>query len=202
MEAKMDRIIAASRNKHKLDEIGKILSKFGLQIISRDDAGIEKFEIKEDGTSFEENSYKKAYAIFKVSGEATIADDSGLMVDFLNGAPGIYSARFSGDNATDEENNKKLLDLMSDVDEEKRTARFVSVITMIFKNGEKIVARGECEGTLLYEPMGKNGFGYDPIFKPLGYNKSFAQLTSEEKNGISHRAVALKQLEKLLSERR
>ncbi len=198
----MDRIIAASRNKHKLDEIGKILSKFGLQIISRDDAGIEKFEIKEDGTSFEENSYKKAYAIFKVSGEATIADDSGLMVDFLNGAPGIYSARFSGDNATDEENNKKLLDLMSDVDEEKRTARFVSVITMIFKNGEKIVARGECEGTLLYEPMGKNGFGYDPIFKPLGYNKSFAQLTSEEKNGISHRAVALKQLEKLLSERR
>ena len=198
----MDRIIAASRNKHKLDEIGKILSKFGLQIISRDDAGIEKFEIKEDGTSFEENSYKKAYAIFKVSGEATIADDSGLMVDFLNGAPGIYSARFSGDNATDEDNNKKLLDLMSDVDEENRTARFVSVITMIFKNGEKIVARGECEGTLLYEPMGENGFGYDPIFKPLGYNKSFAQLTSEEKNSISHRAVALKQLEKLLSERR
>lgn len=198
----MDRIIAASRNKHKLDEIGKILSKFGLQIISRDDAGIEKFEITEDGTSFEENSYKKAYAIFKVSGEATIADDSGLMVDFLNGAPGIYSARFSGDNATDEENNKKLLDMMSDVDEENRTARFVSVITMIFKNGEKIVARGECEGTLLYEPMGENGFGYDPIFKPLGYNKSFAQLTSEEKNSISHRAVALKQLEKLLSERR
>lgn len=198
----MDRIIAASRNKHKLDEIGEILSKFGLQIISRDDAGIEKFEITEDGNSFEENSYKKAYAIFKVSGEATIADDSGLMVDFLNGAPGIYSARFSGDNAADEDNNKKLLDLMSDVDEENRTARFVSVITMIFKNGEKIVARGECEGTLLYEPMGENGFGYDPIFKPLGYNKSFAQLTSEEKNSISHRAVALKQLEKLLSERR
>lgn len=197
----MDRIVAASRNKHKLKEIGAILSKFDMNIVSRDDAGIEKFEIEEDGTTFEENSYKKANEIFKNCGDITISDDSGIMVDYLNGDPGVYSARFSGENATDKENNDKLLGLLKDVKYEDRTAKFVSVITMIFPGGKTLVARGECPGKILFEPVGLNGFGYDPIFKPDGYDKSYAQITNEEKNVISHRAKALKKLERLLSER-
>ena len=198
----MEKIIAASRNKHKLKEIGAILEKFGMEIISRDDAGIDDFEIVEDGNNFEENSYKKAYEIHKICKTATIADDSGLMVDYLNGAPGVFSARFSGENAKDEDNNNKLLKLLQNVEEEKRTAKFVSVITLIFENGDKLVARGECKGKILYKPIGSNGFGYDPIFMPDGYEKSFAELTEVEKNEISHRAKALYKMERLLSERR
>ncbi|NLY82650.1 MAG: RdgB/HAM1 family non-canonical purine NTP pyrophosphatase [Clostridiales bacterium] len=198
----MDRIVAASRNKHKLKEIGAILSKFDMNIVSRDDAGIEKFEVEEDGVTFEENSFKKADEIFKLCGEITISDDSGIMVDYLNGDPGVYSARFSGKNATDKENNDKLLKLLKDVEYKNRTAKFVSVITMIFPGDQILVARGECPGKILFEPVGLNGFGYDPLFKPDGYDKSYAQLTDKEKNIVSHRAKALNKLERLLSERK
>ena len=211
----MKQIIAATRNKHKIEEIDAITKDFGMQIISRDEANIPDVEIPEDGDSFEENSYKKAYGIMKLCGETTIADDSGLVVDCIDGAPGIYSARFATfpgiwpdeseaetEDSSDKSNNAKLIELISDTEYEKRTARFVSVITMVFPDGETIVARGEVEGHLVLEERGDCGFGYDPLFVPVGYDKTFGELSSEIKNSISHRANALKVLREKLEERR
>ena len=194
-------IVAASRNRHKIEEIEAITKKFGMRIISRDEAGIPPVEIEEDGQTFEENSFKKASEIMKLCGQITLADDSGLMVDYLNGAPGVYSARFAGEDGKDAKNNEKLLKLMEGVPADKRTAKFVSVITMVYPDGTVLTARGECPGTILTAPAGDGGFGYDPLFVPEGYEKTFAQLTADEKNAISHRAVALVELERLLSER-
>ena len=198
----MEIIVAASRNKHKIEEIEAITKKFGMSIISRDDAGVPKVEIEEDGETFEENSYKKAYEIMKMCGKTTIADDSGLMVDYLGGAPGVYSARFAGEDGNDAKNNEKLLNLLKDVPYKERTAKFVSVITMVYPNGESVVARGECHGHIIDAPAGDNGFGYDPLFVPDGFQRTFAQLSPEEKNEISHRAKALVVLEELLNERK
>lgn len=198
----METIIAASRNQHKIVEIEAITKKFGMNIISRDEAGIPKVEIEEDGETFEENSFKKANEIMKLCNKTTIADDSGLMVESLHGAPGVYSARFAGDDSDDKKNNEKLLSLLEDVPYKERRAKFVSVITMVFPGGEVISARGECEGHIINEPEGENGFGYDPLFVPDGFQRTFAQLTSEEKNKISHRAKALENLERLLEERK
>ena len=195
-------IVAASRNQHKIDEMQAILKKFGMEIISRDDAGVPKIEIEEDGETFEENSYKKAYEIMKMCGKTTISDDSGLMVDYLGGAPGVYSARFAGEDGNDEKNNEKLLNLLSDLPYKERRAKFVSVITMVFPAGESITARGECLGHIIDAPVGENGFGYDPLFVPDGFQRTFAQLSPEEKNEISHRANALVELERLLKERK
>lgn len=194
-------IVAASRNRHKIEEIEAITKKFGMRIVSRDEAGIPPVEIEEDGQTFEENSFKKASEIMKLCGQITLADDSGLMVDYLNGAPGVYSARFAGEDGNDAKNNEKLLKLMEGVPDDKRTAKFVSVITMVYPDGTVLTARGECPGTILTAPAGDGGFGYDPLFVPEGYEKTFAQLTADEKNAISHRAVALVELERLLSER-
>lgn len=198
----METIIAASRNQHKITEIEAITKKFGMNIISRDEAGIPKFEIEEDGETFEENSFKKANEIMKVCGKITIADDSGLMVEYLGGAPGVYSARFAGEDGNDVKNNEKLLMLLEGVPYKERRAKFVSVITMVYPDGECLTARGECEGHIIEAPTGENGFGYDPLFVPEGYQRTFAQLSAEEKNQISHRAKALVQLEKLLAERK
>lgn len=195
-------IVAATQNAHKIREIESITEAFGMKIISRSDAGVREFEVEEDGETFEANSEKKATAIMKACGRVTIADDSGLEVDALDGAPGVYSARFAGEHATDEENNTKLLELLANVPEEDRGAQFVSVITMIWPDGEKIVARGECRGHILYEAQGENGFGYDPLFVPDGFDKTFAELTPEEKNQISHRAIALQDLKRELEKRR
>lgn len=197
----MKRIIAASSNAHKIKEIQTIMSKFGMEVVSRKDAGIPDFEIEEDGETFEENSYKKAYEIMKTCGEITVADDSGLMVDYLGGAPGVYSARFAGKECDDSKNNEKLLKLLNGLSGEDRKAKFVSVITLVYPGGETLVARGECTGRIIEAPTGENGFGYDPIFVPDGYDKSFGQLSEEEKNEISHRAKALEVLERLLAER-
>lgn len=198
----MKTIVAASRNKHKIEEIEAITKKFGMNIISRDDAGVPKIEIEEDGETFEENSYKKAYEIMKMCGKITIADDSGLMVDYLGGAPGVYSARFAGEDGNDAKNNDKLISLLKDVPYKERRAKFVSVITMVYPDGETLVARGECHGHIIDSPVGENGFGYDPLFVPDGFQRTFAQLSPEEKNEISHRAIALVELEKLLEERK
>ena len=198
----MKRIIAASSNAHKIKEIQTIMSKFGMEVVSRKDAGIPDFEIEEDGETFEENSYKKAYEIMKTCGEITVADDSGLMVDYLGGAPGVYSARFAGKECDDSKNNEKLLKLLDGLSGEDRKAKFVSVITLVYPGGETLVARGECPGRIIEAPTGENGFGYDPIFVPDGYDKSFGQLSEEEKNEISHRAKALEVLERLLAERK
>lgn len=194
-------IVAASKNKHKIEEIEAITKKFGMEVIARDKAGVpDDLEIEEDGETFEENSLKKAKGILEACGQPTIADDSGLMVDYLGGAPGVYSARFAGEDGNDEKNNEKLLFLLQDVPAAEKTAKFVSVITLAFSDGKTIVARGECPGRIIDTATGENGFGYDPLFVPNGYDKTFAQLTSEEKNSISHRAVALKELERQLKE--
>ena len=198
----METIVAASRNKHQIDEMQAILKKFGMEIISRDDAGVPKIEIEEDGETFEENSYKKAYEIMKLCGKTTISDDSGLMVDYLGGAPGVFSARFAGEDGNDAKNNEKLLTLLADLPYKERRAKFVSVITMVFPDGESITARGECPGHIIDTPVGENGFGYDPLFVPDGFQRTFAQLSPEEKNEISHRANALVELERLLTERK
>ncbi len=242
-------IVAATQNRHKIREIEAITAKYGMKIIGRDDAGIPDVEIVEDGDSFEENSYKKAYEIMKLCGRPTIADDSGLEVDCLGGAPGIFSARFAdmegypaaedmkdgagygedpvgrteadsaaavtgadpetpadlaaltdpaGADGIDKDNNRKLIRLISNVPYEKRTARFVSVITMVFPDGETLVARGTVEGHLMLEEVGEEGFGYDPMFVPEGYDRTFGQIPPEIKNQISHRSRALKKLEELL----
>ncbi len=195
-------MILASRNKGKIREIGEILEKFGMETVSRDDAGIDKFEVEETGETFEENSYIKAKAILDVAGAPTIADDSGIEVDAIGGDPGVYSARFAGPGCTPHDNNVKLLALLKDVPEEKRTARFVSVITMLFPDGEKIVARGECEGKVAFEMRGENGFGYDPLFIPEGYDITFGEMAPEEKNKISHRAKSLFKLEEKIGEKK
>ena len=139
-------IIAATRNAHKIIEIEAITKKFGMNIISRDEAGIPKDEIEEDGTTFEENSYKKAYEIMKICNRITIADDSGISVDYLGGAPGIYSARYAGEECDDAANRVKMLKELEGVPVEKRGAKYVCVITMVFPDGETLVARGECRG--------------------------------------------------------
>ena len=184
-------IVAATQNKHKIEEIEAIMKEFGLSVISRDEAGVPDIDVVEDGETFEENSYKKAYEIMKLCNNITIADDSGLEVDCLDGAPGVYSARFAGNDGDDEANNRKLVELIKDVPYEKRTGRFVSVITMVFPNGETITSRGEVEGHIVLKKQGSNGFGYDPLFVPVGYDRTFGEIDAEIKNRISHRANAL-----------
>ena len=195
-------IVAATKNRHKIQEIEDITKEFGMSIISRDEAGVPDIEINEDGETFEENSYKKAFEIMKLCNNITIADDSGLEVDCLDGAPGVYSARFAGKDGDDDANNRKLTELIKDVPYEQRTGRFVSVITMVFPDGETISARGEVEGHLLTEKRGTSGFGYDPLFVPEGYDRTFGELGPEIKNSISHRSRALARLRELLDRRR
>lgn len=190
------KIFLATGNKHKIDEIKAIFSNIeNVEILSIKD-GIEIPEVIEDGETFEANSAKKALEIAKFTGMITIADDSGLCVDALNGAPGVYSARYSGENATDESNNAKLIEVMKN--ETNRKCHFVSVITLGKPDGRVYSFRGEIEGELLYEPKGKDGFGYDPYFYVEEYKKSLAEMP-EIKNKISHRANALKKLEKELA---
>ena len=182
------KIIAATKNKNKLREFGEILKDF--EIISQEDAGVD-IDVEETGTTFEENSYLKAKAIYDITGITTIADDSGLCVDALNGEPGVYSARYGGEGYDDKGRVQLLLKNMKDVPDEERTARFVCVITLV-GDGGVLTARGECEGSIDYEPKGENGFGYDPVFYVDRFEKTLAEVTPEEKNSISHRGKALK----------
>ncbi len=194
-------IVAATGNRHKIAEIESITKLFGMNVIPKSETAAAGLDVEETGTTFEENSLIKAKAIMEATGMTAIADDSGLIVDALNGAPGVYSARFAGENADDQKNNDKLLALMEHVPDNKRSARFVSVVTLIRPDGTTLVARGECPGRINRAPMGTNGFGYDPLFVPDGYSVTYAQLTAEQKNGISHRAKALEILrQKLESE--
>lgn len=193
--------VIATGNKHKLDEIGAILKDFQLQVLSMKDVGLEGLEIIEDGNTFEENALIKAKTVMEKTGKLALADDSGLEVDILNNQPGIYSARFAGEKATDQENNNKLLTLLKDVPLEKRTARFVCALAAVFPNGDTIVLRGECPGIVGFEPRGTTGFGYDPLFIVEEYNKTFAEIGEEKKNRISHRAIALEKLKEELKGR-
>ncbi len=184
------KIVLASRNAHKIREIRQILTERTgreFEIISLDDIGYAG-DIEENGTTFEENAVIKASVPAKL-GYIGIADDSGLAVDALNGDPGVYSARFAGEPCDDARNNEKLLTLMGE--HKVRTAKFVSVVAAVKPDGSSLCCRGECPGEILTEGMGNGGFGYDPLFWYAPLNKTFAQLTPEEKNSISHRARAL-----------
>jgi XTP/dITP diphosphohydrolase len=183
-------LVLASKNKGKIREIENALVIPSLTYKSLNDfTGLP--EIIEDGSSFLENAFKKAETISKALNLAVLADDSGLEVDFLQGAPGIYSARFAGDQATDSKNNEKLLGLLTAVPEAKRTARFVCALVLYFPSGEWFQSEGICEGRIAYSPEGDQGFGYDPVFYLPEFQKTMAGLPLEVKNRISHRAKAL-----------
>ena len=183
------KVILASKNRHKLVELSAILSQLGFEIALESEYGLD-VDVEEKGTTFEENSFLKADAVMRASGLPVLADDSGLMVDALDGAPGVYSARY-GHKSSDEERTAFLLENMKNVPEEKRTAKFVCVITCLWPDGRKIVARGECPGRIAFRPRGENGFGYDPVFFLPEKEKTYAELSGAEKNAISHRARAL-----------
>ena len=191
------KVILASKNQHKLTELSAILSGLGFEIALESEYGLD-IDVDETGTTFEENSLLKAEAVMKASGMPAIADDSGLCVDVLNGAPGVYSARYGGEGLDDVGRYRLLLENMKG--QMPRTAKFVSVITCCFPNGDVISARGECPGTIAFAPMGEGGFGYDPVFFIPGLKKTFAQLTPEEKNAISHRGKALELFKAKLEE--
>jgi len=231
-------LVAATSNAHKIREIEAITARFGYRIVSRAEAGVPDFEVEENGATFEENSLIKAKAILEATGKPTIADDSGLVVDALNGAPGVFSARFANPKtdsetfsvvrsvltsaeanaphddspygigaqthrgAQDLANNVKLLEMMQDVPDGARQARFVSVITMLIPGRQPIVCRGEVEGQIAREMNGSNGFGYDPLFIPNGFEVTFGLISEDVKNEISHRYRALAALAERLKQLR
>ncbi|MDD3224725.1 MAG: XTP/dITP diphosphatase [Clostridium sp.] len=196
----MKKLIVASNNQGKIKEIKKILSQFNLEIVSLKDEGID-IDVVEDGTTFMENSYKKAKTIYDVTGEMVIADDSGLCVEALNGAPGIYSARFCGEHGNDKKNNEKLLKLLINKNtKEERKAKFVCSIVLIINSEKVIKVKGEVQGYIIDEERGKSGFGYDPLFYVPELKKTFGEASEGEKNSISHRGRALKELEDKLKE--
>ena len=182
------KLVLASKNAHKLVEMKDILSQLGVEVVLESEAGVD-VDVEETGATFEENAYLKAHAVMEASGLPAIADDSGLCVDALNGAPGVYSARYGGPGLDDAGRYKLLLENMRG--QLDRRCKFVSAICCCFPNGDRVEARGECAGTLAYAPKGADGFGYDPIFFVPGLKKTFAELTPAEKNAISHRGNAL-----------
>lgn len=190
------KLIVASNNAHKIAELNAILSRLGMEVVSQREAGIQ-VEPEETGTTFEENSYTKAKAVLDASGMAAVADDSGLMVEALDGAPGVYSARFGGAACVSDRDRLNYL-LQKMEGKKNRAAKFVSVITLLTPDGRKLVARGECPGEILTEPHGKNGFGYDPVFYLPERGHTFAELPADVKNQISHRARALTLLAELI----
>lgn len=188
----MMKVVLASKNAHKLQEISKITEKFDMELVLESQVGVD-IDVEETGSTFEENSFIKAEAVMKATGLPALADDSGIAVDALNGEPGIYSARYGFDPSLDDWGRLELLLKNTEqVPDGSRQAQFVCVITLVTPEGQVIQARGEAHGELLRQPAGEGGFGYDPIFyyPPLG--KSFAELSPEEKNRVSHRAQALK----------
>ena len=191
------KLVLASKNQKKLVEMNDILSHLGIEVCSEANAGVD-VEVEETGSTFEENSLLKARAVMEASGLPAIADDSGLCVDCLSGAPGVYSARYGGEGLSDEDRYKILLENMRG--QLTRTAKFVSVITCCFPNGDVLSARGECPGTIAYAPMGDGGFGYDPVFFVPELKKTFSQLAPEEKNAVSHRGKALESFKEKLEE--
>lgn len=186
----MKRIIFATSNEGKMKEIRLIMEDSGYEVISLKEAGISA-DIVEDGTTFEENAVIKASAIAKLTGELAMADDSGLEVDYMDKAPGIYSARFLGEDTDYDIKNNYILDKLKDVPLEQRSARFVCAIALAKPDGSAVTKRATIEGYIGYEIRGENGFGYDPIFMVPEFDKTTAELSIEEKNKISHRAKAL-----------
>jgi len=183
----MTTFVIATHNRNKLKELRRILAPLNIDVTT---APLD--EVEETGTTFAENAFLKAEAACRQTGLPAVADDSGLMVDALNGEPGVYSARYAGEDASDLDRIHKLLENLKDVPQEKRTAKFVSAVCCVYPNGERIDVQGECPGTIAFAPQGNGGFGYDPIF--LVGEKSFGELSAEEKDSISHRGRALAKL--------
>lgn len=192
------KFVLASHNQNKLKEMQEILGALGVELVLQSELGLA-LEPEENGTTFAENSLIKAKAVMEASGLPAIADDSGLCVDALGGAPGVYSARYGGEGLTDAQRCQLLLENMRG--QMPRTCRFVCAITCCFPEGEILTAEGKCEGSVAFVPMGAGGFGYDPVFFLPKRKKTFAQLTAEEKNEISHRGVALREFAAKLREK-
>lgn len=194
-----NKIVFATSNVGKMREIREILKDLGMEILSMKEAGAD-VDIVEDGDSFEANAMIKAKAVWEKTGGIVLADDSGLEVDYLNGEPGIYSARYMGENTSYEIKNWNLIHRLNGVEEEKRAARFVCVIAAVLPDGRTLTARGVMEGLIAHEPAGDGGFGYDPILMLPEYGKTSAEITMEEKNKISHRGKALEAMKERLRE--
>lgn len=193
----MDKIVFATTNEGKVKEIKEILKDFPIEVVSMKEMGITA-DIEENGATFEENSLIKARALVKLTGLPALADDSGLEVDYLNGEPGIYSARYLGRDTDYDYKNNYIIDKLSEAKGEERSARFVCVISLVLPDGREFVEKGVVEGLIGYEQKGENGFGYDPIFYLPEYGKTSAELPPEEKNRISHRGKALTAMKKLI----
>ena len=192
------KIVFATKNEGKVKEVIKMLNMDKIELITMAQAGID-VDVVEDGTTFEENAMKKAVEIMKISGLPAIADDSGLEIDYLDKQPGVHSARFLGHDTSYDIKNKKILEMLEGVPDEKRTARFVSAVCLALPDGRIITTRGTIEGIIGHEIKGTNGFGYDPIFFIPEIKKYSAELTMDEKNAISHRGKAIAQMrEKIL----
>ena len=194
------KFVIASNNAHKIEEFRRILSSLNIEVISAKEAGVDFSGVEETGETFAENSKIKAMFAFANTGIPSIADDSGLCVDALDGRPGIYSARYGGENSSDNEKIELLLSELEGVAEENRTAHFTCSICCVISEDDIITAEGKCEGFIGFEKKGENGFGYDPVFY-LDNAKSFAELSAEEKDAYSHRGNALRRFYSLLKER-
>lgn len=194
------KLVLSTNNINKVKEIKDILKDLPIEVLSKKDIGMEDFQVVEDGSNLRENSEKKAKALAAKTDYLVMADDSGLFVDYLNGDPGVYSSRYAGEEGNDRKNNKKLLDEMKNIPIENRNAEFKTVIALITEEKETIFIEGECKGHIGFKLEGNNGFGYDPLFIPDKYNKTFAQLDDNIKNSISHRSKALEKVKKVLTD--
>ena len=193
------KIVAATHNENKLREMQQLLGDADVHILTTSQLGLGVIEVEETGSTFEENAAQKAEAICRATGLPALADDSGLAVDALGGAPGVHSARYAGQDGDSRANNAKLLQALQGIPDQERTARFVTVMTLVTPEGRRLVTRGECPGSILMEARGEGGFGYDPLFVPQGRQLTFAQMSAAEKNSISHRSLALVQLKEALA---
>ncbi|QSX05072.1 RdgB/HAM1 family non-canonical purine NTP pyrophosphatase [Sedimentibacter sp. zth1] len=194
------KIILSSGNEHKVKEIKKILEEFNIEIITKNEIGLKDFDVVEDADTLEGNAFKKAEELSKLVDGIVLADDTGLFVDALDGEPGVFSARYAGEGSNDEKNRLLLLEKLKNVPMEKRTAYFKTVIALVLEDGSKYKTEGICNGRIAFEPNGNNGFGYDTLFIVEGLDKSFGEMTDKEKNSLSHRANALKNLKHILGE--
>ncbi len=189
------KLVLASDNRHKLEEFRVLFSSLDVELISKAEAGFTD-EVEENGSTFAENAFIKAEAVMRATGLPAVADDSGLCVDALGGEPGVYSARYTGSHdASDRDRYELVLKKLGDRTD--RSARFVCSLCCVFPNEDVLRAEGVCEGSILFAPRGEHGFGYDPVFSPVGKDCSMAELTMEEKNAISHRGRALKEFRKV-----
>ena len=195
----MAAIVIASRNEHKIEEIRRLLARLDVDVLSLKDYP-DAPEVDEDGAAFQDNALKKARVIARFTGLTALADDSGLEVDSLGGQPGVRSARFAGETASDAENNRKLLRCLAEVPSEERQAQFRCVIALVSRTGAESLVEGTCQGVIIEKERGSGGFGYDPLFLLPHLGKTFAELSMEEKNELSHRGKALQQVLPIVQE--